>query len=474
MEATIRQMSSLTRLGRAVVTIAGTILCVVLAACTHEPPLPGRFDPVTLGRLIVAVVPGPDTWFLDAGGKPAGIEYDLLERFAKSINVKLDLRFVDSRDAALALAEAGQVHIVAIGAHGMPRSGALTAGPVYQVVQPVLVYRIDHPQPAGWSELQATPVMIGDEQSVDEFVSAATKARDSPTRFIAVPSARKVAETLAAGKASYGVMYRHTLSFFRNVYLDLDAAFPIGPPRELRWRLPKTNLQLLERVERYFATVRRDGTLARLMDRYYGHTQRVDTQAAEAFQDRIRRVLPSYRQMFQQAQQETGIEWRLLAAMAYQESQWDPLATSPTNVRGMMMLTEATAMQMNVSDRLDPTQSIAAGARLLLMLKKKVPERVREPDRTWLALAAFNVGWTHLEDARVLAQQQKLSPDSWTDVKRSLPLLAKTEYAVRAKTGYARGGQAVIFVENVRALYDILTQFEEPHKPLAAKLDARS
>ena len=258
------------------------------------------------------------------------------------------------------------------------------------------------------------------------------------------------------------------------MYLDIDAAFPIGAPRELRWRLPKTNVQLLDRVERYFATVRRDGTLARLMDRYYGHTQRVDTQAAEAFQDRIRRVLPSYREMFQQAQQDTGIEWRLLAAMAYQESQWDPLATSPTNVRGMMMLTEATAMQMSVSDRLDPTQSIAAGARLLVMLKKKVPERVREPDRTWLALAAFNVGWTHLEDARVLAQQQKLSPDSWTDVKRSLPLLAKTEYAVRAKTGYARGGQAVIFVENVRALYDILTQFEEPHKPLAARLDAPS
>ena len=467
-------MSSLARLARVVAAVAVPVLCAVLAACARNPPLPGRVDPVALGTLIVAIVPGPDTWFLDAAGEPAGLEYDLLKGFASSLPAELDLRFVDTRDAALALAETGQVHVVAIGAHGMPPAGALTAGPVYQVVQPVLVYRIDHPQPAGWSDLQASPVMIGDEQPLDEFVGASARARDSPTRFIAVPSSRKVAETLAAGTASYGVMYHHTLAYLRNVYLDLDAAFPIGPPRELRWRLPKTNLQLLVRVERYFAAVRKDGTIARLIDRYYGHTQRVDTQAAEAFQDRIRRLLPSYRQMFQQAQQETGIEWRLLAAMAYQESQWDPLATSPTNVRGMMMLTEGTALQMKVTDRLDPTQSIVAGAQLLVILKKKIPERVREPDRTWLALAAFNVGYLHLEDARVLAQQQRLNPDSWTDLKRSLPLLAKTEYAVKAKGGYARGGQAVIFVENVRALYDILTQFEEPHKPLVAKLDVPS
>ena len=178
-------------------------------------------------------------------------------------------------------------------------------------------------------------------------------------------------------------------------------------------------------------------------------------------------LLPRYRELFQRAQEVTGIEWRLLAAIAYQESQWDPLATSPTNVRGMMMLTEDTSAQFKVTDRLDPAQSIAAGAKLVAQLKRGVPERVPEPDRTWIALSAFNVGMGHVEDARVLAQQQKLNPDSWTDLKKALPQLAKPEIAAVAKRGFARGGQAVIFVENVRAYYDLLKQFELAHKPAA-------
>lgn len=446
----------------ALAALAGVAL---LAACDRNPPLPGRVDPVALGRVIAAVVPGPDTWYLDAGERPAGLEYDLLEGFARSMRVSLELRFVDSREKAMRLAEAGQVHVVASAAYGSPPAGPLMAGPAYQTVQPVLVYRVDDSAPVGWPDLAMQPVMIGEDQPVDEFRAAAAKGSDTPAQFVAVPSSRKVAEMLASGNARYGVMYRHTLAYLRNLYLDLDAAFPIGPPREMRWRLPKSNLELAERADRYFATIRKDGTLTRLIDRYYGHMRRVDAQAAEAFHDRIRRVLPYYREMFRSAQQATGIEWRLLAAIAYQESQWDPLATSPTNVRGMMMLTEATAAEMKVSDRLDPAQSIAAGARHLAKLRDQVAPSVREPDRTWVALAAFNVGGGHVEDARVIAQRQRLNPDSWTDLKRALPLLAKPEFAARAKSGFARGGQAVIFVENVRALYDILTQFEEPHKP---------
>ena len=435
------------------------LLCTLLAACGRDPPHPGRIDPVELGRLVAAVVPGPDTYFIDAEGNPAGFEYDLLRRLANSLSVALELRVVDEHQLAIRAAEEGAVHIVAIGTNGMPPAGQLVAGPAYQSVQPMLVYRIDDAVPATWRDLEGQSVLTTPDHPVDEYAT-------HPVQFTAVPTARRVAEAMAAGNARYGILYQHTLAFLRNVYLDIDAAFTIGRARELRWRMPKSNLALAERIERYFAEIRRDGSLARLLDRYYGHTQRVNAQAAEAFQERIRSLLPSYRQLFQRAQQATGIEWRLLAAIAYQESQWDPLATSPTNVRGIMMLTEDTSAQFKVTDRLDPAQSIAAGAQLVAQLKRLVPERVPEPDRTWIALAAFNVGPGHVEDARVLAQQQKLNPDSWTDLKKALPLLAKPEIAVTTKRGYARGGQAVIFVENVRAYYDLLKQFEVAHRPV--------
>lgn len=442
---------------------------IAMTGCARDPPAPGRIDPVELGTLHAAIVPGPDTYFMDAEGKPAGIEYDLLKRFATWLGVSLELKIIDDYRAALRAGELATVHIVAMGANGIPPPGPLAAGPAYQSVQPVLVYRIDEPQPLTWRDLDGQPVLTTPDQPITEFNSEDTRIRESSVQFSPVASSRKIAESMASGGAHYGILYRHTLAFLRNVYLDIDAAFPIGRARELRWRTPKSNTALLAKVERYFAVIRKDGTLARLQDRYYGHTQRVDAAAAEAFQDKIKRLLPTYRELFQAAQETTGIEWRLLAAIAYQESQWDPLATSPTNVRGMMMLTEDTAAQLKVSDRLDPAQSIGAGSLLVTQLKQLVPERIREPDRTWIALAAFNLGYAHVEDARVLAQQQKFNPDSWTDLKKVLPLLAKPDYAGKAKRGFARGGQAVIFVENIRAYYDILSLLEPPHRPPAVQ-----
>jgi membrane-bound lytic murein transglycosylase F len=186
---------------------------------------------------------------------------------------------------------------------------------------------------------------------------------------------------------------------------------------------------------------------------------------AGVFQERIKTVLPNYRTLFQHVQETTGVEWRMLAAIAYQESQWDAQATSETGVRGLMQLTEDTARKLGANDRLDPDANVLAAARYYRDIKAKLPKRIAEPDRTWLALAAYNIGIAHLEDARILAQKQKLNPDSWNAVKRTLPLLALPEYYADAKYGYARGGMPVAFVDRVRAYYDILIAQQSALKP---------
>ncbi|MBK6337517.1 MAG: transglycosylase SLT domain-containing protein [Betaproteobacteria bacterium] len=173
---------------------------------------------------------------------------------------------------------------------------------------------------------------------------------------------------------------------------------------------------------------------------------------AGVFHERMRTLLPDYRPLFRRAQAATGIEWRLLAALAYQESQWDPLATSETGVRGPDAADRghgASAGRRAIAP--GPRQSVEGAARYLAELKRGLPARIQEPDRSWLALAAFNIGLGHLEDARVLAQRQKLNPDLWSDLQETLPLLALPEYYAFAKNGYARGGMPVVFVDRVRA-----------------------
>jgi len=227
--------------------------------------------------------------------------------------------------------------------------------------------------------------------------------------------------------------------------------------------LPAAKAELRDKADAFFERIIGDGTMQRLIDRYFGYARRVQRIDASTFRERIRTVLPAYAAVFHQAQQQSGIEWRLVAAIAYQESHWDPQATSETNVRGMMMLTEETARRLRVVDRLDARQSIGAGARYLADLKNSLPARIAEPDRTWIALAAFNIGIGHLEDARVLAARRKLNPDSWSDLKKTLPLLAQANHADDTRYGVARGGQAVVFVETVRAYYDVLLRLEKPY-----------
>ena len=184
------------------------------------------------------------------------------------------------------------------------------------------------------------------------------------------------------------------------------------------------------------------------------------------FIERMQSVLPAYRVLFHAAQASTGIDWRLLAALAYQESQWEPLAASPTGVRGMMMLTGDTADRLGVSNRLDAAQSIRAGAEYLSDLRDSLPSTVREPDRLWLALAAYNLGMGHLNGARHIAKTRRADPDSWYEMKKVLPLLAQPQYYTRLKSGRGRGGEAVIMVENIRVYTDILNHHERAYRPL--------
>jgi membrane-bound lytic murein transglycosylase F len=269
---------------------------------------------------------------------------------------------------------------------------------------------------------------------------------------------------LANGEIDTVLVNSSHLDVSRLFYPNLGSAFAVGQPAGLAWAFPiNADPWLLARANSFFQRIAGDGTLQRLIDRYFGHVKRLSTADVETFLQKVQVLLPHYRAYFQLAGEITGIDWRLLAALGYQESQWNPLATSPTGVRGLMMLTTETADRMKVSDRLDPGQSILAGCRYLADLKDQL-DPVPEPDRTWLAIAAYNLGMGHLQGGRQLAKGLKLDPDSWSDMKKMLPLLSRPEFAARLKSGAARGGEAVIMTENIRTYYQILSRIEPPQR----------
>jgi membrane-bound lytic murein transglycosylase F len=250
---------------------------------------------------------------------------------------------------------------------------------------------------------------------------------------------------------------RFTLA--RRYFPQLEVLFDVGKPVDYAWLFSKVDRKrLAEAARRFFERIGKDGTLKRLVDRHYGHAARLTAIDAVALIERIRTQLPELRAHFLEAEAASGIDWRLIAAIGYQESHWDPQATSPTGVRGLMMLTEETAVRLQIRDRLDARESIVGGARYLALLKEAMSPRLAEPDRTFLALAAYNMGLGHLEDARVLAERAGLNPDKWQDVRLVLPRLAEPEHFSQTRHGYARGHEAQRLVDNVRNYYDILVR----------------
>ena len=448
------------------------------------PPL---LPPDEARELVVLIRPGPVVYFPGPDGTLAGFDVDLARRFAAEKKLPLRFMLVDSTAQMMTAVARGEAHVGAGGLY-RPQPALPTRKPAaphpepsenvdskapdllwttgLATVAPVLIYNREGYKPTKWKDLDGETVAYVDDIGFEPEIAAARSAHPGiDWQRLALPSVDGLISQVSDGTISYAIIDSIAAAVARNIYLDFEVAFPAGGKRDIAWAVSPRFAGLRHELDSFLARLKRDGTLARLADRYIPDARQIPRFDAGVFQARVRTVLPQYRALFHDAQEKTGIEWRLLAAIAYQESKWDPAATSETGVRGFMQITEDTAKHLGISNLLDPAQNVLGAARYLRSLKEKLPARIPEPERTWLALAAFNIGLGHLEDARVLAQKQKLDPDLWSDVKKVLPLLALPEFHEQAKLGYARGGMPVAFVDRVRAYYDVLLAQQQAHQP---------
>lgn len=443
------------------------LLLIFTIGCTPNGDKAGS----NKNELIFVTSNGPTTYFVNGEDQFAGIEYDLATKFVQDYAPERQVKFlvVNSISDVIPTLLKGKAHIAAANLSITPvRQELVQFSKPYQETQQQLIFN---------GEVNKKPKNIDDITDKKIAVPAGTSyaerlnqlQADYPLLRWQAPkntSSESLLEEIASGILDYTVVDSHLNSVMQNYYPNLEVGMAIGKPEQIAWALPKNSDPLLmKKVNLFFDKIHKDGTLRNLLDRYYGHAERLNSQDITNFLKLSNTLLPKYKNLFKQAQEITGIDWRLLAAVSYRESHWDTYSTSPTNVRGLMMLTESTADLMGVTDRLDPKQSIPAGAKYILKLKETVPDRIPEPDRTYMALAAYNIGYAHVEDARVLAKRFKLNPDSWADVKKTLVMLNNPEYYSTVKYGYASGGAPVIFVESIRSYQRILERYQPSHNP---------
>jgi membrane-bound lytic murein transglycosylase F len=446
------------------------LLACLAAGCQPGPkPVPPLAQS---GELVVLTVNGPATYFEDAQGLPSGFEYDLVSLFARELGVKPAFVLAPNAANLDSALRAGQAHLAAAAlARHFDFPGGLTWGPSYFTTQHQIVGRSGEGKAKAMADIAGKRIGVIEESVADYLLADPVKLTVPVEKLPPGTEITELLERVAQGSLDYALVESNRFTLARKFYPQLEVAFAVGKPLDYAWLVaPEEKKRILGAAKPFFERIAKDGTLKRLVDRYYGHAARISAADSNKLLELIASQLPRLRPHFEEGETVSGIDWRLIAAIAYQESHWDATAVSPTGVRGIMMLTEETADRLKVKNRLDPRESVLGGARYLALLKEQLPPRLGEPDRTFLALAAYNLGVGHMEDARVLAQRAGLNPDKWQDVRQVIGKLTDPEAFQSLKHGYARGHEAQQFVDNVRNYYDILLRAE----PRAAALSPTS
>jgi len=439
-----------------IITLAGLI-----GTCSSPPPLLDQV--LETGELHVVTRDSPTAYTISPDG-PSGPEFDLAQAFADELGVTLFIDPVASVSEILPKLLSGDAQM---GAAGLSITDArrefLNFGYPYESVDVHLIYKLGTGKPRNIHDIIHRSIEVMSSGShVDLLTSLKSTYPDLTWVENADLSSAELLTKVAMGEVDLTIADSSDFNIQRHFYPDLRVAIDLDVADPIAWGFPKgIGDTLLARADDFLIKADRVGLLAQVHDRYYGFTKKFDYVGTRNFIRHFESRLPRYRKMFEQAGEEWDVDWRLLAAIGYQESHWRSQAVSPTGVRGIMMLTRDTADYLGLEDRLDPRSSIIGGAHYYARQTERVADTVAEPDRTWMALAAYNVGFNHIKDARTIIEQQGGDPDTWLDMSDALPLLAQRKWYSQLPHGYARGWEPVVYVNNIRAYYNILRWLTE-------------
>lgn len=411
------------------------------------------------GELVIVTRNSATTYYEAADGSQAGFEYDLMSLFANELGVKLKVIVPDDFHSILSMVARGEADIAAAGLTiTEARQRRVNFSTPYQTVTQQVVYRSGAKAPRSVEDLShGYTEVVGGSSHAEQLRSHASSLQSQNWRENYSTNIEELLAKVSHKKIDYTIADSLDVRLNQRHYPELRVAFDLTQPEQLAWALPKSSdLSLQNKVNAFLAKLKDNGELAQLQDKHFGHIKDFDYVGTRTFIKHIDKRLSRYIDHFKTAADKRELDWQLIAAIGYQESHWNPKAISPTGVRGIMMLTRSTAAEMGITNRIDPKNSIYGGTRYFKTMLKRIPKGVQFPDRTWFALAAYNVGFGHLEDARKLTQKRGGNPNKWIDVKQTLPLLMQKRWYKQTKHGYARGMEAITYVQNIRGYYDML------------------
>jgi len=262
-------------------------------------------------------------------------------------------------------------------------------------------------------------------------------------------------QQVAQGEIGLTIADSNIALLSRRHYPSAIMAHPVSDLQHLGWAVHPEARQLMAKINSFFKAIKENGKFDDIYDKYYGGIDSFDYVDLKVFHRNIKNKLSRYSPFIKAAAKKYGFDWRLIAAQIYQESHLNPKAKSRAGAGGLMQLLPRTARSLGVNDIYNPVENINGGVRYL----KKLYGLFGKADpnnRLLIALAAYNAGRGHVQDARNLAVKKNLDPNSWESLALTLPLLRYRKYYKNAKYGYCRGTEPVTYIKQIMIYYDIL------------------
>lgn len=410
------------------------------------------------GVLNVVLLNSASTYFIGSDG-PKGFEYDLLNAYSKHLGVKLNITTVNTTKEALEFSKDPQIHIISAAlSKTKEREKIYNFGPSYFEAQEQVVCHkkllVDGKFPSSVDDLAKLKISVGTDTGYSETIeSLKTQGFDINATYTSDYSTEELIAQVDSNEIDCTILDANIYVLNQRYFSNIALAFDVSNRVQQAWILTREIPELKEDMYSWLNTFTQSGDMTKLKDHYYSYVLFFDYYDTAIFSERIKSRLPQFEKYFQEASLKYQIPFSVLAALSYQESHWDPNAKSNTGVQGLMMLTQKTAEGLGIKDRTNPKESIFGGTKHLYDMKQAIPQEIAGEDRLKFALAAYNVGLGHILDAQKLAQQIGLNQNSWTDLKKVLPLLSQKKHHKTLKHGYARGSEAVKYVD---AVYDYM------------------
>ncbi len=403
-----------------------------------------------------------DTTYHLYNNNPTGFEYDLALKYAEFLKVDLDIITPGWNDMFNYLETGRGDFIAASLTITEQRLKHVSFSIPYFKVHQRLIFHNENQGILSLKELAGKTIHVrrgtSYHNSLKDLRNSGIKLNyilhdNTPTQeLIKMVAEKKIEYTIADSNIAY---------LNRRYYPDIRVGISLHQSEYHGWAVKKKDKKLLKSINQFFTEAMEDGTLNAIYNRYYNDITSFDYYDIKMFHERIQKRLPKYKDIILKQARKYNLDWRIIVAITYQESHFQPLARSYTNVRGLMQVTMGTARDMGITNRLDPYQSIMAGSKYLHQLKNRFNDIEDEYQKLIFSIASYNIGYYHIRDAQSIAELKGLDKNDWYSIKTVLPLLTQRKYYNATKYGYARGFETVNYVTKILTYYDILRHKQE-------------